>query len=226
MEGMQMKEQYDLILFDLDGTLTDSSEGITKCVQYALEQYGILEPNLENLRKFIGPPLIDSFMNYYGFSKEGAIKIRKVFNERYLPIGWKENRPYPGIEQVLKYLKEQGKVLGVATSKPEDTARKVLTHFGLMEYFTVFCAAPKNGLNGEKEGRIMAAIEEAKRLGYPVKHPIMVGDTRFDVIGAHQCGIPCIGVSWGFAVEGEFESCDTEFVVNTMEELQSFFSQY
>lgn len=214
-----MKDKFDLILFDLDGTLTDSGEGITKSVQYALAEYGIEEPDLNHLRKFIGPPLIDSFMKYYGFSKEEAMEARRIFNERYQPIGWMENHPYPGIEEVLKALQAEGKMLGIATSKPADVADRVLTHFGLRKYFPVFCAAPLNGLNGEKAGRIQAAIEEAKALGCKAVHPIMVGDTKFDVEGAHECGIPCIGVTWGFSVEGEFEACDTDYVVDTMEEL-------
>lgn len=214
-----MKEKYDLILFDVDGTLTDSGEGITKSVQYTLEKYGIIEPDLNNLRKFIGPPLIDSFMKYYGFSKEESVRARNIFNERYQPIGWMENRPYDGIEAVLDELQKAGIMMGVATSKPEGVANKVLEYFNLKKYFSVICAAPNNGLNGEKPGRIRAAVEEAKALGCEAKNVIMVGDTRFDVLGAHECGIPCVGVSWGFAVEGEFEACDTEFVVDTMEEL-------
>lgn len=214
-----MKEKYDLILFDVDGTLTDSGEGITKSVQYTLEKYGNIEPDLNNLRKFIGPPLIDSFMKYYGFSKEESVRARNIFNERYQPIGWMENRPYDGIEAVLDELQKAGIMMGVATSKPEGVANKVLEYFDLKKYFSVICAAPNNGLNGEKPGRIRAAIEEAKALGCEAKNVIMVGDTRFDVLGAHECGIPCVGVTWGFAVEGEFEACDTEFVVDTMEEL-------
>ena len=214
-----MKERYDLILFDVDGTLTDSGEGITKSVQYTLEKYGIIEPNLNNLRKFIGPPLIDSFMKYYGFSKEESVRARNIFNERYQPIGWMENRPYDGIEAVLEELQKAGIMMGVATSKPEGVANKVLKYFDLKKYFSVICAAPNNGLNGEKPGRIKAAIEEATELGCEAKNVIMVGDTRFDVLGAHECGIPCVGVTWGFAVEGEFEACNTEFVVDTMEEL-------
>ena len=214
-----MKNPYDLILFDLDGTLTDSGEGITKSVQYALSKFGIEEPELEKLRKFIGPPLIDSFENYYGFSREDAIKARNIYKERYLPIGWMENRPYDGIEEVLDELQKAGIMLGVATSKPEDVAEKVLEYFELKKYFPVICAAPNNGLNGEKPGRIRAAIEEARALGCEAKNVIMVGDTRFDVLGAHECGIPCVGVTWGFCVEGEFEACSTEYVVGTMDEL-------
>ena len=215
-----MKENYDLILFDLDGTLTDSGEGITKSVQYALSKYGIEEPDLGRLTKFIGPPLIDSFMKYYGFSKEEAILVRNAFSERYQPIGWKENKPYDGIENVLEALKESGKLLGIATSKPTDLAVRVLEHFDLIQYFPIICAAPLNGLGAEKAGRIQAAMEEAKALGWEVKNPIMVGDTLFDVEGAHQCHIPCVGVAWGFAAEGEFEGCHADFVVHTMEELK------
>lgn len=214
-----MKDKFDLILFDVDGTLTDSGEGITKSVQYTLEKYGIIEPNLDNLRKFIGPPLIDSFEKYYGFSKEQAVEARNIFNERYQPIGWMENHPYEGIEDVLEKLQKAGIMMGVATSKPEGVANKVLEYFDLKKYFSVFCAAPNNGLNGEKPGRIRAAIEEAKAIGCEAKNVIMVGDTRFDVLGAHECKIPCVGVTWGFAAEGEFEACDTEYVVDTMEEL-------
>ena len=214
-----MKEKFDLILFDVDGTLTDSGEGITKSVQYTLEKYGIVEPDLEKLRKFIGPPLIDSFERYYGFSKEESIRARNIFNERYQPIGWMENRPYDGVTEVLEKLYQAGIMLGVATSKPEDVANKVLEYFDLKKYFSVICAAPNNGLNGEKAGRIKAAIEEAKALGCPAQNVIMVGDTRFDVLGAHECNIPCVGVTWGFCVEGEFEACNTDYVVDTMEQL-------
>ena len=194
-----MKQKYDLILFDLDGTITDSGEGIINSVQYALDKMGIVEPEPDSLRKFIGPPLIDSFMKYYGLSKEDAIRMRNIFNERYQPIGWMENRPYEGIETVLKTLQEEGIVLGIATSKPEDVAERVLRHFDLRDYFPIFCAAPLNGIGGEKAGRIQAAIESAKALGCEAKNVIMVGDTRFDVLGAHECGIPCVGVTWGFA---------------------------
>ena len=214
-----MKENFDLILFDVDGTLTDSSEGITKSVQYTLNEYGIEAPDLEDLRKFIGPPLIDSFQKYYGFTKEEAMEARRIFNERYRPIGWKENHPYPGIESVLEALQKEGKMLGIATSKASDVADQVLELFDLKKYFTIICAAPNNGLNGEKAGRIVAAMEEAKAPGCEVKNPVMVGDTRFDVNGAHECGIPCIGVTWGFAAEGEFEACNTEYIVDTMDQL-------
>ena len=208
------------IFFDLDGTLTDPGIGITNSVMHALKYYNISVESRELLYPFIGPPLVDSFMKYYGFSQEEAIQVRMAFTERYQPIGWKENKPYDGIVEVLEALKEAGKLLGIATSKPTDLATRVLEHFDLIKYFPIICAAPTNGLGAEKAGRIQAAFEEAKNLGYEVKNPIMVGDTKFDVEGAHQCDIPCVGVSWGFAAEGEFEACNTEFVVDTMDELK------
>ena len=153
-----MREKFDLILFDLDGTLTDSSPGIVKCVQYALSKYGITENDPDNLYRFIGPPLIDSFMNFYGFSREDAIAARNTFNERYLPVGWMENQPYPGIEHVLEELKKAGKVLGIATSKPDGVARQVLEHFDLMKYFTILCAARDNRIGCDTAGHVRAAI--------------------------------------------------------------------
>lgn len=214
-----MENKFDLILFDLDGTLTDSGEGVTKSVRYALAKFGIDEPDLKKLECFIGPPLIDSFMERYSFTLEEAIRVREAFNERYQPIGWKENFPYPGIEKVLETLRAHGKMLGVATSKPADKADNVLTLFDLKKYFQVISAAPLNGLNSDKIDRIRECIATAKELGCPAERPVLVGDTKYDVIGAHECGIPCIGVTWGFASEGEFEAYDTEYVVETMEGL-------
>ena len=214
-----MSNKYDLILFDVDGTMTDSAEGITKSVQYTLEKFGIIEPNLDNLRKFIGPPLVESMAKYHGFSHEDCLRAADIFDSRYQPIGWKENYPYEGIIEVLEELKKTGVMLGVATSKPGDVADKVLELFELTKYFSVVAAAKDNGPHGGKAGRIRAAIEDAKALGCEANNVIMVGDTVFDVLGAHECGIPCVGVTWGYAVDGEFEACGTEFVVDTMEEL-------
>lgn len=214
-----MNEKFDLILFDLDGTLTDSSEGITKSIQYALRKAGIEEPDLNNLKKFIGPPLIDALMEFYGFSREQAIEVRKYFSNRYQPVGWKENCLYPGIKIVLETLQKSGKTLCIATSKIECLTDKVLEYFDLKKYFSIISAAPDNGLNGEKSIRIQTAIEIAKKSGYDVKNPVMVGDTRYDVLGAHKCNIPCIGVTWGFSLDGEFEHYHTEYVANSMEEL-------
>ena len=141
-----------VVLFDLDGTLTDSSEGITKSIQYALGKHGIEEPDLENLRKFIGPPLVPAFMECYGVTEDEAHSIRNTFNERYVPIGWKENRPYDGIEAVLESIQTEGKMLGIATSKPQETADKVLEYFDLKKYFTkrklylVISLLNKNGI--------------------------------------------------------------------------------
>lgn len=214
-----MNKNFDLILFDLDGTLTDSGEGIMKCVQYALSKKGVDEQDLGNLRRFVGPPMIESYMEFYGFSKEEAIELRGLYNERYRPIGWKENHPYEGIMELLETLRAEGKLLGVATSKPADSADKVLELFDMKKYFHVISAGSIDGLKCSKEVSIQRAIQGVKDQGYEVKNPVLVGDTKYDVVGAHECGIPCIGVTWGYAAEGEFEAHNTEYVVNTMEEL-------
>ncbi|MGN0334481.1 MAG: HAD hydrolase-like protein [Lachnospiraceae bacterium] len=214
-----MKEKFDVILFDLDGTLTNSAEGVTKCVQYALKRLGIEEPDLKKLERFIGPPLIDSFMKYYGMTREEAINARNIYTERYHPIGWRENYPYEGIAGVLEELKKSGKVLAVATSKPDNMSRLVLEEFDLLKYFTVLAAATNDGIHCDKAERILNALEELKALGYAAENPVLVGDTKFDVEGAHKCNLPCIGVRWGFAEEGELEACGAEYTVNDMAEL-------
>ena len=157
---------------------------------------------------------VGSFQNTLSASNMNTLKylgeLKRVCKEGYALMGDKDE---------LKSLLDDGKMLGIATSKPEDTANRVLEYFDLKKYFKVICAAPLNGLNGEKAGRIRAAIEEARALGCAAKNPVLVGDTKFDVLGAHECNIPCIGVTWGFAKEGEFEACNTEFIVDTMEKL-------
>ncbi len=224
IKDYSVKENFDVILFDLDGTLTDSSEGITKSVQYALRKLGIEESDLKKLECFIGPSLIDSFMKYYGLSKDEAIHARELYVERYLPIGWKENYPYEGIGELLEKLYQAGKILAIATAKPENTARMVLEEFGLMKYITVLAAATNDGLHCDKAERIMIAMNALKEQGIEVKNPVLVGDTMFDVEGAHKCQMPCIGVRWGFAKEGELEACKAEYIAETVEELEELLS--
>ena len=127
--------EKDIIFFDLDGTLTDSMPGITRGVQYALRHYGILEEELNKLKPFVGPPLHESFMEYYGFSLEQGMEAIEVFREYYNVIGWKENAPYPGVKELLERLSAAGLTLCVATSKPERTAKRVLEYFDLLPYF-------------------------------------------------------------------------------------------
>lgn len=209
-----------VILFDLDGTLTDSSPGITACVQYALEKMGRPEPDLKKLEVFIGPPLVDQFMVYAGFSKEEADKATEYYRERYTKTGMFENALYPGIEELLAYLKDQGCVLAVASSKPEIYVRQILEHFQLTGYFTEIVGAElEEGGISKKED----VIEEAlKRLHMESNRQdvVMVGDRSYDVLGAHACGIQCIGVAYGYGSMDELIKAGVTYVADSVEELE------
>ena len=197
-------KKYDVILFDLDGTLTDSAEGIMNCAEYALNAMGITEPDRSRLLRFIGPPLVDSFMDFYGMSREDALKAVALYRERFPVKGIFENRVYEGIPEALDMLKKAGKRLAVATSKPEVYAKRILEHFELAEYFEVVTGAE---LSGERNAKSEVIEECLKRLGNPDKGMVlMVGDRKHDVIGAKACGVDCAGVKFGYAEENELEN--------------------
>lgn len=197
-------KRYDVILFDLDGTLTDSAEGIVNCAEYALNAMGITEPDRSRLLRFIGPPLVDSFMDFYGMSREDALKAVALYRERFPVKGIFENRVYEGIPEALDMLKKAGKRLAVATSKPEVYAKRILEHFELAKYFEVVTGAE---LSGERNAKSEVIEECLKRLGNPDKGTVlMVGDRKHDVIGAKACGVDCAGVKFGYAEENELEN--------------------
>lgn len=197
-------KKYDVILFDLDGTLTDSAEGIVNCAEYALNAMGITEPDRSRLLRFIGPPLVDSFMDFYGMSREDALKAVALYRERFPVKGIFENRVYEGIPEALDMLKKAGKRLAVATSKPEVYAKRILEHFELAEYFEAVTGAE---LSGERNAKSEVIEECLKRLGNPDKGTVlMVGDRKHDVIGAKACGVDCAGVKFGYAEENELEN--------------------
>lgn len=181
------------ILFDLDGTLTDSGEGIINCAAMTLERFGLPVPSREEMRVFVGPPLGDTFIKF-GIPSDRTDEAIAIFRSRYVPIGKFENFPYPGIPELLQKLKEQGHSLYVATSKPEVTAKEVLEHFGLSHFFTEICGATMDHSRQTKSDVIAFLLEQIGRSG----DLIMVGDTAYDVIGAAEHGIPTIGVAWGY----------------------------
>lgn len=202
------------ILFDLDGTLTDSGEGIINCAILALKHFGCPIPTPEQMRTFVGPPLHESFIKY-GVPADKADEAVAVFRSRYIPIGKYENKPFPGIHDLLKKLKEDGHTLYVATSKPETMANDVLEHFELAHYFDCICGASMDTSRSTKEAVIAYLIAQNGQSD----NMIMVGDTKFDVIGANEHGIPCIGVSWGYGKIDDMLSSGAIAVSNTMEEL-------
>lgn len=181
------------ILFDLDGTLTDSGEGIINCAILALEHFGLPIPSREAMRVFVGPPLHESFINH-GVPADKAEEAIRIYRSRYIPIGKFENTPYPGIPELLAALKKNGHTLFVATSKPEQMSVEILEHFDLAKYFDEICGASMDTSRSSKEAVIEYLIEKNGR----GNNLIMVGDTKFDVLGAKAHGIPTIGVSWGY----------------------------
>ena len=202
------------VFFDLDGTLTDSGEGIINCAILALEHFGLPIPSREEMRVFVGPPLDQTFIKF-GVPADKADEAIRVYRTRYIPIGKFENHPYPGIEQVLQTLKAQGHRLFVATSKPEGMSVEILEKFGLAHYFDKICGATMDGSRSHKADVIAYLLQQAGDLSKTV----MVGDTAFDVIGAAAHGIPTIGVSWGYGEVADMEKAGAVAIANTMEEL-------
>ena len=191
---------YKAILFDLDGTLTESGEGITKSVQYALEKIGKPESDLEKLKVFVGPPLLDQFMKYADLDEETARKAVEYYRERYADTGIFENQVYPGVENMLNILKNKGYRLAVASSKPEYFVKKVLDHFHLTDYFEVIVGSE---MNGARTGKAEVIEETLRRLGLSghAGEAVMIGDREHDVLGAAACGMKCVGVTYGYGSE-------------------------
>lgn len=230
---------YDILLFDLDGTLTNSKEGITKSAQYALSHFGYDEEDLDKLTCFIGPPLTDQFEVYCGVSREKALEITEKFRERYNTIGLWENELFPGIADMLSALKKAGKRLAVATSKPEDIAKRILEKFQVLEYFdTVSGSEMDQGRTTKsevieealirmdcawREGNIADSGKEPEKMTkklWETDHILMIGDRKHDVEGAAVFHMDCAGVGFGFAEEGELERAGAVFVADTVEELK------
>lgn len=208
------------IFFDLDGTLTDSGEGIINCATLALEHFGLPVPSREEMRVFVGPPL-DQTLIKFGVPPEKAQEGIDVFRSRYLVVGKFENTPYPGIHQLLETLKKQGHRLFVATSKPETTSVEILHKFELAKYFEVICGATLDGTRVHKADVIAYLLG---KIGTP-EDILMVGDTAFDVIGAAAHGIKTIGVSWGYGKVSEMEQAGAVGIAHTMEQLEQLINQ-
>ena len=208
------------ILFDLDGTLTDSSEGIFKSTEYALNKFGIEVEDLNTLRPFIGPPLVDAFSEYYHFSEEDAKKATSFYRERYMTVGKFENRVYDGIKECLETLVKNGKKLYLATAKPELYAVQIMEHFGLDKYFTFMGGAMFEGSRTHKPQVIEYVLAENN---IAVSDAVMVGDRHHDIEGAHDNNIPCIGVLYGFGDRKELENANADAIVNDVKELTEIF---
>lgn len=219
MEEKDLNWEY--ILFDLDGTLTEPKLGITKSFQYALESFGITEENLDQLEKVIGPPLYDSFVQFYQFGPEEAKKGVQKYRERFEVIGWKENRLYDGVIPMLESIKD--KKLAIASSKPTVFVEKICEYFGIRKYFDVLIGSELDGTSAAKIDIISRACQELG--GIEKEQIIMVGDRKYDIIGAHEFGIKAIGVNYGYAQGKELEEIGADYIVETVSELEKLLSE-
>ena len=208
---------YDVILFDLDGTLTDPGVGITNSVAHALAHWNIEVTDCATLYKFIGPPLSDSFMRYYGFSEEDAMHAISVYREYFSVKGLYENEVYPGIPELLRTLKAQGKTVILATSKPEKFAVEILRHFGLYDYFDIIAGASMDESRNKKADVIAYALSQMK--DPDISKLIMIGDREHDVLGAKQIGIDSIGVLYGYGDRAEHEAAGATYIAEKVEDI-------
>ena len=213
----------NIILFDLDGTLLNTEEGISKCVRYALEKFGIQEEDQKKIRRFIGPPLFDSFQREYGFSEEDSWKAVAYYRERYDDIGVWECKLYPQVEETLQKLSEQGYRIGVASSKPEKFCPLLMKHFGIDKYFEVIGGATSDGKAGSKA----AVLEDVlKRFGVTDKNEVvLIGDTRYDALGAKEVGIDCIGITYGFEQDMDSMREAGAHICDTLEEVMAYLEE-
>lgn len=214
---------YQYILFDLDGTLTDPKEGITKCIQYALkEECGIEETNLDKLEHFIGPPLRDSFRESYGIAEEDMDRVIAKFQERYRPTGVHENQIYPGMYALLHRLKDMGCLLAIASSKPQEFVHVVLQKFDIEDCFAVIVGSVRENVNDTKTEVMEKALAGLRKLAgrrYDPAKVLMVGDRKFDVEGAHHFGVDSVAVTYGYAPEGELAAAGSTYMADSVEEL-------
>lgn len=203
------------ILFDLDGTLTDSAEGIINSVILALEHFNLPVPDKDAMRVFVGPPLIPMLINH-GVPEDKANEALQIFRSRYTTVGKYENAPYPGVLALLQNLKEGGHTLFVATSKPEPQAMGILEHFQLAPYFDIICGASLDETRATKEDVIEYLLTQYSS----TDNMVMVGDTVYDIHGANAHGIPAIGVAWGYGDIADMENAGAIAIAHSVHQLQ------
>ena len=206
-----MMKNFDTLLFDLDGTLTDSAEGILKCLINAVEKMGFEVP--EDTNKFLGPPIRQSFAEFIGMNEEQIDEAVRIFRERYSTVGLFENRVYEGIPEMLERLKNGGKRLMVATSKPEVYAVRILERFGIAPYFEIVGGAELDSSRDYKHEVIEYVLAKANITDR--SRVLMIGDRRQDVLGAHKTGLKCMGILWGYGPIEELNGAGADFIAET-----------
>lgn len=202
--------KFKYILFDFDGTLVDSSEGIFKSLTYAFENMGHVTPSEELLKKFVGPPLHYSFTNFCGFSSEHAYEMTDKYRERYKVKGYLENRVYDGIPEMLERLQNKGYILGTASSKPIKFIDDICSQRDIKKYFAHIGGTQFDNI---KESKTVVIESAMTALGANTDNTLMVGDRLFDIQGAHEAGIPCCAVLFGFGDRPEFEEYKADYII-------------
>lgn len=212
--------RYTHVLFDLDGTLTDPRVGITRSVAYALKQFGIHVDDPDTLTPFIGPPLMESFQTFYHFNEDQSRLASRHYRRYFLDRGWAENSVYAGIPSLLRDLRKQGVCLYVATSKGEQSARRILTHFHLTPYFDFIAGDTPRHRRPTKADVIRYLV---KRQGIcPTDRAVMIGDRRHDIDGAHRTGLPSLGVTYGYGSREELTQAGATGTVDSVDALRRF----
>ena len=215
--------KYENVLFDLDGTVTDSSDGVINSVVYSLNKFGIHDIDRNELYAFIGPPLRDSYSRYYGITGDTAERVVASYREYYERDGILENTVYDGVEKILIYLNEKKANVFLATSKPEVYARKIMKRYGIDKYFKDIVGSNLDGTRENKEEVISHLIEknELKDLS----NIVMIGDRKYDILGAKSVGIDSIGILYGYGVVKEFEEAGATHIIEDTKELLEFFKE-
>ncbi|MBI4973156.1 HAD hydrolase-like protein [Candidatus Roizmanbacteria bacterium] len=214
-----IKKDYRVILFDLDGVLTDPKEGITKSIQYALSKMHIIENNLDSLAKFIGPPLFHTFNTHYKFSEKKSWEAVKYYQERFSIKGLYENRVYDGVSELLNKLKVSGRKILLVSSKPAVYCYKIIEHFLLDKYFNKVVGPGLDLKNADKTNLILQAINYLPE--YEKEEFVMVGDRMHDIVGANNNKINSIGVTYGFGSIQELKACKPTYIINSISDLKS-----
>ncbi len=215
---------FNLILFDLDGTLTDPKIGITKSVQYALDSIGIHEDDIEKLTPFIGPPLKEMFMSYCGVDEQMGDFLVAKYRERFSVTGLFENSIYDGIKELLENLKADGKKIALATSKPQVFSEQILEHFDIKEYFDILVGSELDG-NRTNKAEVIKEVIKQSGSSFNIETAVMVGDRMYDIAGAKSAGIRSVGVTYGYGGKEELEKAGADYIVSDVKELGRLLSE-
>lgn len=211
--------KYEYLFFDLDGTLTDSAEGITNCIEYALNKFGISVNDKSELNRFLGPPLVPAFMEFYGFSEKDAKQAVAYYRERFQDVGIFENRVYDGIPKLLHSLKSKGYKSVIATSKPEQFAKRIVDHFELTDCFLLVAGATFDGKISTKSEVIAHAISSLNIENH--SRILMIGDRHHDVEGAKAFGMDSLGVLYGYGNRKELEDAGATYIAKNVSDIEA-----